>query len=87
VERLPLSDAIRATASVAQALDWALTAGDDYELLIAVPAPRFAELQAAAAQLNLLLTTIGELRTGSGVTWSLNGQEFLPASKGYDHFA
>jgi thiamine-monophosphate kinase len=87
VERLPLSDAMRATASVAQALDWALTAGDDYELLLAVPAPRYAELQAAAAQLNLLLTSIGELRSGSGVTWSLNGREFLPASRGYDHFA
>jgi len=87
VERLPLSDAMRAAASVAQALDWALTAGDDYELLLAVPAPRYAELQAAAAQLNLMLTTIGEMRRGSGVTWSLNGRDFLPASRGYDHFA
>jgi thiamine-monophosphate kinase len=87
VERLPLSDAMRATVSAAQALDWALTAGDDYELLLAVPATRYAELQAAAAQLNLLLTSIGELRSGSGVTWSLNGRDFLPASRGYDHFA
>jgi thiamine-monophosphate kinase len=87
VERLPLSDAMRAAVPVAQALDWALTAGDDYELLLAVPAPRYAQLQAAAAQLNLMLTTIGELRSGSGVTWSLNGEDFLPASRGYDHFA
>src|SRR6202167_5951224 len=86
VERLPLSDALRATASVTRALDWALTAGDDYELLLAVPAPRYAELQAAAAQLNLMLTAIGELRSGNGVTWSLNGQDFQPASRGYDHF-
>jgi thiamine-monophosphate kinase len=87
VERLPLSDAMRTAASPAQALDWALTAGDDYELLLAVPAPRYAELQAAAAQLNLMLTAVGELRAGSGVTWSLNGRDFLPASRGYDHFA
>jgi thiamine-monophosphate kinase len=87
LERLPLSDAMRATASAAVALDWALTAGDDYELLLAVPATRYAELQAAAAQLNLMLTSIGELRSGSGVTWSLNGRDFLPASRGYDHFA
>jgi thiamine-monophosphate kinase len=78
---------MRATASAAQALDWALTAGDDYELLLAVPAARYAELQAAAARLNLMLSTIGELRSGSGVTWSLNGQDFRPASRGYDHFA
>jgi thiamine-monophosphate kinase len=87
LERLPLSDAMRATASAAVALDWALTAGDDYELLLAVPATRYAELQAAAARLNLMLTAIGELRSGSGVTWSLNGRDFLPASRGYDHFA
>ncbi len=87
VDRLPLSEALRASASAAQARDWALGAGDDYELLLAVPAPRYAELQAAAAQLNLTLTAIGEFRSGSGVTWSLNGRGFLPSSRGYDHFA
>jgi thiamine-monophosphate kinase len=87
VERLPLSDALRAAVPLTQAQDWALAAGDDYELLLAVPAPRFAELEAAAARLNLRLTSVGELRSGSGVTWSLDGRKFLPASQGYDHFA
>jgi thiamine-monophosphate kinase len=86
VDRLPLSDAIRAAASLAQARDWALSAGDDYELLLAVPAARFGELEAAAARLNLRLTAIGELRAGQGVTWSLNGADFVPPSSGYDHF-
>jgi len=87
VERLPLSAAMRATASAAQARDWALAAGDDYELLLAVPEARYPELAAAAAQLNLRLTAIGEIRGGSGVTWSLNGEEFLPSVRGWDHFA
>jgi thiamine-monophosphate kinase len=87
VERLPLSDAMRAAATESQAREWALAAGDDYELLLAVPAPRFGDLAAAAAQLNLRLTAVGELRPGSGVTWSLNGRDYLPASSGYDHFA
>jgi thiamine-monophosphate kinase len=87
VERLPLSDALRAAVPLAQAHDWALAAGDDYELLLSVPAARFAELEAAAARLNLRLTAVGELRSGSGVTWSLDGRDFLPASRGYDHFA
>ena len=87
VERLPLSDAMRAAASLAQARDWALAAGDDYELLLAVPPARRAELEAAASRLNLRLTVVGELRSGSGVTWSLDGRDFLPASGGYDHFA
>ena len=87
VERLPMSEATRAVVPAAQALAWALAAGDDYELLLAVPAPRYAELEAAAGQLNLTLTTIGELRAGSGVTWSLNGGDFVPGVRGWDHFA
>jgi thiamine-monophosphate kinase len=87
VERLPMSEAMRAVVPAAQALAWALAAGDDYELLLAVPAPRYAELGAAAGQLNLRLTTIGELRAGAGVTWSLNGGDFLPGVRGWDHFA
>jgi thiamine-monophosphate kinase len=87
VERLPMSEAMRAVVPAAQALAWALAAGDDYELLLAVPAPRYAELGAAAGQLNLRLTTIGELRAGAGVTWSLNGGDFVPGVRGWDHFA
>jgi thiamine-monophosphate kinase len=87
VDRLPLSDAMRAAVPLNQARDWALAAGDDYELLLAVPPPRYRELEAAAAQLNLTLTEVGELRDGSAVTWSLNGRVFQPASQGFDHFA
>jgi thiamine-monophosphate kinase len=87
VERLPLSNAMRAAASPLQARDWALAAGDDYELLLAVPPQRYAALQAAADRLNLTLTTIGELRSGMGVTWSLDGAHYAPGAAGYDHFA
>jgi thiamine-monophosphate kinase len=87
VERLPLSLALRtAENSQPRALDLALGGGDDYELLFAVPAQRFAELKATADRLNLTLSAIGELRSGAGVTWSLNGEEFLPGVSGYDHF-
>jgi len=87
VDLLPLSEAMRAAVPEARARDWALGAGDDYELLLSVPAARHPELAAAAAQLNLRLTTIGEIRSGRGVTWSLNGEEFTPTVRGWDHFA
>jgi thiamine-monophosphate kinase len=86
VERLPLSPALRAVATPEQARDWALAAGDDYELLVAVPPHRYADLVSAAHRLDLTLSTIGELRSGNGVIWSLNGREFMPAVHGYDHF-
>ena len=86
VERLPLSDAMRAAVAGPQARDWALAAGDDYELLLAVPPQRLVALEAAARRLNLRLTAIGEFRTGSAVTWSLHGRDFVPGVRGYDHF-
>jgi len=86
VERLPLSAAMRAAVSTGQALDWALAGGDDYELLFAVHPARCAELKAAADRLNLMLTKIGGLSVGAGVTWSRNGKEFVPGVSGFDHF-
>ena len=87
VEQLPLSQAMRAAVDPRRARDFALAGGDDYELLLAVPPQRVAELALAADQLNLTLTPIGELRAGAGVTWSLNGEDFVPGVSGYDHFA
>jgi thiamine-monophosphate kinase len=87
IEALPLSSAMRNSVSMSQARDWALAGGDDYELLFAVPANRFSELKRAADQLNLMLTPVGELHAGAGVTWSLNGAEFAPQVSGFDHFA
>jgi thiamine-monophosphate kinase len=87
VERLPLSDAMRTVVADEQARRWALAAGDDYELLLAVPALRFGALAAKARQLNLTLTAIGEFRAGDGVTWELNGREYVPGVMGWDHFA
>ena len=73
-------------AAPAQALDWALAGGDDYELLLAVAPARFAELAGAAAACGHGLTAIGRLDHGTGVTWSMNGRPFTPAVRGFDHF-
>ena len=69
-----------------QARDWALGAGDDYELLLAVPPSRYDALAALAVRLNLRLTRIGELRRGTGVTWAWQGEPITPRLQGYDHF-
>jgi thiamine-monophosphate kinase len=86
VGRLPVSAAMRSLVPPAQAREWALAGGDDYELLVAVPPRRFDELEAAARQLNLTFTAIGELRPGNGVAWALDGAPFAAPVHGYDHF-
>ena len=86
VAKLPLSAAIKAVVPVAQAREWAVGAGDDYELLLAVPPQHADRLTVAARELNLTLTAIGELRRGFGVTWELDGAPFAAPAEGYDHF-
>jgi len=86
LQRLPLSPALRSITDSVQARDWALGAGDDYELLLAVSPERFQALAEAAARLDLPLTAIGELRAGSGVSWLLDGRVHEPRVAGYDHF-
>lgn len=85
VERLPLSAALQSAASPQQAQAWALGAGDDYELLLAVPPERQHQLTALAGRLNLKLTVIGRLKPGNAVTWTLHGREISPPP-GYQHF-
>jgi thiamine-monophosphate kinase len=86
VARLPLSAPLTALVSLDRAREWALSAGDDYELLLTVKPQRLGELMAAASRLNLTLTVIGDLRRGTGVTWTLDGAEFRAPTHGYDHF-
>jgi thiamine-monophosphate kinase len=86
VERLPLSRALQSASSPEQARAFALGGGDDYELLVAVPPRYLDELVARAAQLNLTLSAIGELRRGNAVRWALHGTVFDPPVEGYDHF-
>jgi thiamine-monophosphate kinase len=86
VQQLPVSDALRTVADAEQSRAWALGAGDDYELLLAVPPEQFGALASRARQLNLRFTAIGELRRGNAVSWTLEGAHYVPSVQGFDHF-
>jgi thiamine-monophosphate kinase len=86
VSRLPISDALRTLLPIETARELALAAGDDYELLLAVPPPRLPELTAAAHRLNLTLTAIGELIPGNGVQWLLGSATYMAPPSGFHHF-
>ena len=86
VEHLPLSPALTSLAGLRRAREWAMAAGDDYELLLAVAPRQAADLTATARRLGLALTVIGELRPGTGVHWTLDGASFAAPEHGYDHF-
>lgn len=88
IDRLPLSPGV--AAYLAETADWALplSAGDDYELCITVPAERRAELEALAATWSCGLHWIGVMEQRPGLRVVLpDGRETDEIPTGYDHFA
>lgn len=65
----------------------ALEGGEDYELLFTIPPERFAEAARIAEKTGTIVTAIGEIVAGQGVSVALPGGGLYICSKGgYDHF-
>jgi thiamine-monophosphate kinase len=85
---LPLSPAARTVLSAAPELSERIVAGgDDYELLVTVPAERVDAALAAASALGLPLAAIGRIEARAGVRLlDPLGAEMRVAHTGYQHF-
>lgn len=86
--RLPLSPAAAQMAAAQPELRERIVAGgDDYELLLTVPADGVAAATAAAARVGVPLTAIGRMGGGAGVRIrDEQGREMRVARTGYRHF-
>lgn len=88
VATIPLSEALAEMVAASPALiASALTGGDDYELLLAVPPDRLADLFEVATRAGTRLTDIGVFTNGSAV--ELNDRDGMPLtleSAGFTHF-
>lgn len=90
VESLPMSPALAAYASGsaaarAQARRWALSAGDDYELLFTWPSAERADLERLMAEHPL--SVIGEIGAEPGLHLTLEGQPWdYEGPQGFQHF-
>ena len=84
----PLSPAVREALREHPALIApVLTGGDDYEILFTVPATAREKVAALARKLNLPLTRIGTMRSGSGVkVLCEDGSERALDVAGWQHF-
>jgi thiamine-monophosphate kinase len=87
-DALPLSDPARkAVAKDAAWFQAVAAAGDDYEILIAVPGTDVEGFLKGAAALDFPVTRIGGLRAGSGVRMERpDGSQMAFARTGWDHF-
>ncbi|MGE0630132.1 MAG: thiamine-monophosphate kinase, partial [Hyphomicrobiaceae bacterium] len=87
-ERLPVSAAMRAVRAAApDAAAAALFAGDDYEILAAVPAAAADEFASESAAAGIPVTRIGQFGAAPGVRLLDAGLNPMPTTQsGWDHF-
>ena len=83
---VPLSSAARAGGP--EWLATCLTGGDDYELLLAVPAANEKPLRDAASSAGIAITRIGTFRTGAPdvIVRAPDGTTMSLAKRGWSHF-
>ncbi|HEX7114517.1 MAG TPA: thiamine-phosphate kinase [Steroidobacter sp.] len=86
VGRLPQSAPMRKLFDERTCLECALTGGDDYELIFAVPPEQVAALT-NDAEADVPLTVIGQFVEGQGVQCLRDGRPWRLERSGYDHFA
>jgi thiamine-monophosphate kinase len=87
VARVPLSEAARMAVSAdARLVERILTGGDDYEIILTLPAAKFSAFRTAAEQAAVAVTEIGQVMSGQGVRFLRDGKELAFAGGSYSHF-
>lgn len=84
---LPVSESLLAAVGRESAREYALTGGDDYELLFTVPLARLGAMTQAIQRGLGPVTRIGSLVAGSGVRVTSRGGVMQFSQAGFDHFA
>lgn len=88
VDALPYSEALSRHVAPDQALRWALSGGEDYELCFTVPEINRGALDVAIGQLGVPFTCIGQMSADvDGMNFVRDGDPVTFDWKGYDHFS
>ena len=83
VDRLPLSQEIRALCPLPEALQAAAGGGDDYELCFTLPPAHWAHLDPA---LHRICTRIGQIESTPGLRWQSSDPTFQLQETGFRHY-
>ena len=87
LDAMTLSDALLRHAEREQALRWALSGGEDYELCFTVPELNRGALDVAIGQLGARFTCIGQISAeADGLQLMQSGKPVQLDLQGYDHF-
>ena len=84
---VPLSDAAQTALSAdGGLLERILSGGDDYEIVLTLPAAKFGALGAAAQSAGVPVTKIGQVVTGQGARFLRAGKVLSFTQPSYSHF-
>jgi len=87
VAAVPLSDAARAVLSVdSELIERILTGGDDYEIVLTLPAAKFDAFRIAAEKAGVPVAKIGQVASGEGVRFMRDGKVLSLPRPSYSHF-
>lgn len=87
LDALPLSEVMKLNFEPEQALNWALSGGEDYELCFTVPEINRGALDVALGHYGVPFTCIGQIAPQSeGVMLLQDGKPVENSLKGFDHF-
>ncbi|WOT06125.1 thiamine-phosphate kinase [Shewanella youngdeokensis] len=87
VDQLPLSKSLTNSVSTEMAYSYALTGGEDYELLFTVPEAQKGALEIALAETGVKFTQIGQICMGGKLKLMLDKKTFDPINLGFEHFS
>lgn len=87
LEALPLSEVMKKHFDLEQAIRWALSGGEDYELCFTVPEINRGALDVALGHYGVPFTCVGQLAPQSeGIVLLQDGKPVEINLKGFDHF-
>lgn len=86
LEALPLSAALRAAHDNATQRTLAIGGGDDYELCFTVRPENEIAMRAALESIDVRVSNIGDITTGSQIQWHELGETIQLEVSGYKHF-
>ncbi|QDO83095.1 thiamine-phosphate kinase [Shewanella psychropiezotolerans] len=87
VDLLPLSQAVKDSVSEQEALSYALSGGEDYELLFTVPEAQKGALEMALAHACVEFTQVGQVTSDKQLRLIRNGEPFNLTNIGFEHFS
>ena len=86
VNNLPLSSSLLGSVNHEEALGYALTGGEDYELLFTVPESQRGALDIALLHAGVRFVKVGQICAGNKLRLTLDGKEYTPSYHGFEHF-